>query len=138
MRDRGVHTTGWEQMVLGTGIDLVAVERIRRLIERHGQRFYGRVFTAGEIEYCAGHRDPAPHYAARFAAKEAFLKALGTGLSQGTSLKEIDVVRGELGNPQIVLHGRTAEIAEERGVRRLHLSLSHSSGYAVAQVVAEA
>ena len=124
-------------MVLGTGIDLVEVARIRTLIERHGDRFCGRVFTRSESEYCAGHRDPGPHYAARFAAKEALLKALGTGLSQGASLKEIDIIRGELGNPQIALTGRTAELAQDRGIRRVHLSLSHSSGYAVAQVVVE-
>lgn len=124
-------------MILGTGIDIVEVERINLAVSRHGERFLRRVFTAGEIAYCESsdsHR--SQRLAARFAAKEATLKAFGLGL-RDVKWTDIEVTRDPLGKPAIRLDGRLAEIARAQGVSRLHLSLSHSKDYAIAQVVAE-
>ena len=124
-------------MILGIGVDLVEVERIDRALAQHGEHFLHRVFTEREIAYCAGMRAPGPHYAARFAAKEAVAKAFGTGIGERLGLVEIEVCREENGAPFIRLHGPAAEFARERGVRKIHLSLSHTAGCAVAQVVIE-
>jgi holo-[acyl-carrier protein] synthase len=124
-------------MVVGIGIDVVEIARIRRLMERWQDRFLQRVFTEAELAYALRRHDPAQHLAARFAAKEATLKALGTGLSMGVRWREMEVRRGRGQPPQLELSGRTAELGEARGVRRLHVSLSHDAGLAVAQVLAE-
>ena len=124
-------------MVVGIGIDVVEIERIRRLMDRWQDRFLQRVFTEAEIAYALRRHDPAQHLAVRFAAKEATLKALGTGLSMGVRWREMEVRRGRGQPPQLALSGRTAELGEARGIRRLHVSLSHDAGLAVAQVLAE-
>ena len=124
-------------MILGIGVDLVDVERIDRAIERHGEHFLHRVFTKNEIAYCAGMRAPGPHYAARFAAKEAVSKAFGTGIGERLGFQEIEVCREESGAPFIVLRGAAGEFARERGVQKIHLALSHTATHAVAQVVIE-
>ena len=124
-------------MVVGIGIDVVEIERIRRLMDRWQDRFLQRVFTEAEIAYALRRHDPAQHLAARFAAKEATLKALGTGLSMGVRWREMEVRRERGEPPQLTLSGRTAELGEARGIRRLHVSLSHDAGLAVAQVLAE-
>lgn len=124
-------------MILGTGVDIVAVERVARAVDRYGERFLRRVFTPAEIAYCTSaeaHR--AARLAARFAAKEAVLKALGIGL-RGVRWTDAEVCRDELGRPSVRLTGRLAEIAAARGATRIHLSLSHTQEYAVAQVVIE-
>ncbi len=124
-------------MILGTGVDIVAVERLARAVDRHGERLLTRLFTPAEIAYCESsepHR--AARYAARFAAKEALLKALGIGLRQ-VRWTDAEVVRDDLGRPSLRLSHRLAEIAAERGATRIHLSLSHTQEYAVAQVVIE-
>lgn len=124
-------------MILGTGVDIVEVARIAAALERHGERFLRRLFTPGEIAYAAsGSADRTRRLAARFAAKEATLKALGTGLRQATWL-DIEVVRDDLGKPTLNLSGQLAQLAAAQGVTRLHLSLSHCKEYAIAQVVAE-
>ncbi len=124
-------------MIVGTGIDLADVDRVRALIERHGGRFLARVLTEAERAYCERYRDPAPQVAARFAAKEAALKALGTGLDHGLSWQDVEVERAESGAPSLLLHGRAAEFARERGAERTHLSLSHDRGAAIAVVILE-
>ncbi len=124
-------------MILGIGVDLVEVERIERAIERDGAHFLDRVFTADEIAYCGKMRVPGPHYAARFAAKEAVSKAFGTGIGEHFNFLDIEVCREKSGAPFIVLHGNAAHFAQERGVRKTHLSLSHTAGSAIAQVVVE-
>jgi holo-[acyl-carrier protein] synthase len=124
-------------VVVGIGIDVVEIERIRRLMDRWQDRFLQRVFTEAEIAYALRRHDPAQHLAARFAAKEATLKALGTGLSMGVRWREMEVRRGPGEPPRLSLSGRTAELGEARGIRRLHVSLSHDAGLAVAQVLAE-
>lgn len=124
-------------MIIGTGIDIVATARFRDILERQGDRFIQRVFTASEQEYCRGHRDPAPHYAARFAAKEAFLKALGTGWAGGIRWQDVEILRKPGAAPTIQVHGLAATIAVEKGVRAVQVSLSHSDEAAVATVLLE-
>lgn len=124
-------------MILGIGVDLVEVERIDLAIERHGEHFLHRVFTEREIAYCSPMRTPGPHYAARWAAKEAVAKAFGTGIGERLALQEIEVCREESGAPFIVLHGNAEAFSQERGVRKIHLALSHTATSAVAQVVIE-
>lgn len=124
-------------MILGTGVDIVNVGRIRESVERNGERFLGKLFLPAETEYCFSGAREYEHLAARFAAKEAFLKALGTGASQEAGFREIEVTRDERGRPGIRLHGRAAAFAAEKGVLRMHLSISHEKEFAIAQVVLE-
>ena len=121
--------------VIGIGLDLVEVSRIRDLLERHGERFKERTFTVGEIAYCDKCADPAMHYAARFAAKEAGAKALGTGFADGVSWKDIEVTRAENGAPSLVLHGGADALAKSKGVTSALVSLTHTKDTAAAQVV---
>ena len=121
--------------VRGIGIDLVPIARMRQVMERWQERFVTRVFTPSEIAYCRSRRDPAPHFAARFAAKEAGLKALGTGLRLGVSWLELEVRRERGGPPVLVLRGRSREIARQRGAERMLLALSHDGDYAIAQAM---
>jgi holo-[acyl-carrier protein] synthase len=121
--------------VLGIGIDLVQIPRMRRVVERWQDRFLSRVFTDREIAYCQARRDPIPHLAARFAAKEAGLKALGTGLSMGVHWRELEVCRERGQAPTLVLSGRSRAIGESRGGRRILLSLTHEGEYACAQAM---
>lgn len=116
-------------------MDLAVIPRMRRVIERWDERFLRRVFTDEEIAYCRRRRDPVPHLAARFAAKEAGLKALGTGLRLGVRWKELEVRRERGEAPRLVLSGRTQALAQARGARRVLLSLTHDGDYALAQVV---
>ena len=124
-------------MIIGVGVDIVEVERIRQMIARHGARFIRRVFTDGEVKYCHGRKRAAEHYAARFAAKEAVLKALRIGLRRGISWRDMDVVIGDLGEPDMRLGGAAALRAEELGVNHLHVSLTHTESYGAATVIAE-
>jgi holo-[acyl-carrier protein] synthase len=125
-------------MVLGVGTDLIETKRIEVSIERFGDRFLERVFTAGEIAYCLRKKkNAAESFAARFAAKEAGAKALGTGISRGVTWKELEVRREANGRPTLHLSGRAAELAGIMGVRRMQLSLTHSRELAMAVVVVE-
>jgi holo-[acyl-carrier protein] synthase len=125
-------------MIVGTGIDLVEIPRIQQSVDRFGQRFLDRVFTAAEQAYCLRkQRNAAESLAARFAAKEAASKALGTGISHGVSWREIEVVRAPGGRPGLRFHGRAAEIAGRLGVRNAALSLTHTADLAIASVVLE-
>ena len=124
-------------MIVGLGVDMEEVSRIREVISRHGRIFLDRVFTAGEVAYCARHRDPAERYAARFAAKEAMMKALGTGWSKGVRWRDIEVMRQPGGRPTILLHGAAREHAERMGARHINLSLTHSGNFALAEVILE-
>lgn len=124
-------------MVLGLGTDLIETKRLQDSIERFGERFLERVFLAGEIAYCKRKKNAAESFAARFAAKEAGAKALGTGISHGVSWREFEVRREPSGRPTLHLSGRAAELAEELGVRRIRLSLTHSRELAMAVVVLE-
>ncbi|MCB1162626.1 MAG: holo-ACP synthase [Candidatus Krumholzibacteriia bacterium] len=124
-------------MILGIGIDLAPPARLRQAWARRGERFLARLFTPAERADCARARDPWPHYASRFAAKEAFLKALGTGLADGLSWQDIELRRDALGKPTLHLAGRAAALAAERGVTRVHVSLSDLPELSVAQVLLE-
>jgi len=122
-------------MIRGLGIDLVAVSRIEEAARRHGERFLKRIMTEGEVAYCARHPEPAKHWAARFAAKEAGMKALGTGWAGGVTFKSIEVVNLGSGQPTLVLHGGSAERATAMGVTHAHVSITHDGGFAMACVV---
>jgi holo-[acyl-carrier protein] synthase len=123
--------------VKGIGIDVVKVERIMQSIERHGARFEARLFTPDELEYCRRHKDPVPHLAARFAAKEAAFKAIGTGLSGGVGWKMAEVIQPGGHQPKLAFHGVALERFTALGCSRSHLSLTHDGGLAIACVVIE-
>src|SRR3989304_592177 len=121
--------------VKGIGVDLAQIPRLRRVVERWNDRFLRRVFTEAEIAYCRRRRDPIPHFAARFAAKEATLKALGTGLRMGVNWRELEVRRERGQAPTMVLTGRSEAIARAKGASRVRLSLTHDGDYALAQAM---
>lgn len=123
-------------MIVGMGIDVVNVERIDSLCRKYGDRFLLRIFTQNEIGYCMSKHNPPLHFSARFAAKEAASKALGTGFTAGIRFTDIEVLR-EQGLPHIILHNRALVIAEGLGVCRLHVSLSHDRFQAIAMVIME-
>lgn len=123
--------------IAGLGTDLAQVSRFQRLLDESKVGVLERLFTAEERRYALAKKDPAPHLAARFAAKEAFLKALGLGLRQGLSWQDLEVVRDELGKPSLTVTGRAAEILTECGVTTCHLSYSHDGDYASATVILE-
>ena len=124
-------------MIVGLGVDISEVDRIREAMERHGDRFLERVFTPAEIAYCNRHRDRAERFAGRFAAKEAAMKALGTGWSNGVRWVDIEVTRLPNGKPSITLHGVARQIGERLGLRQASLSITHSGNTAFAQVILE-
>jgi len=124
-------------MILGTGVDIAEVSRIRESIERYGERFLRRIFTEGEIQYCESKARRFESYAARFAAKEAGMKALGTGWSRGVRWCDIEVVRPKGQRPTIQLHGEAAEVAARLGATNIALSLTHTADQAFAHVILE-
>ncbi len=123
--------------IVGSGLDLARIPRFRRFVDEGKIAVLERLFTPAERAYAFAHKDPASHLAVRFAAKEAFLKALGTGLRFGLSWQQIEVVRDELGRPSLQLSGRALEILAEKGAARTHLSYSHDGDYGVASVILE-
>jgi holo-[acyl-carrier protein] synthase len=124
-------------MIVGTGIDIAEVPRVAQAIKRFGQRFLTRVFTEGEIRYCDSKANRIERYAARFAAKEAGMKALGTGWSHGVRWRDIEVLRQPGGRPTLAFHGRAGEFASRLGVVNVALSLTHTADEAMAQVILE-
>lgn len=120
--------------IIGIGLDVTEIDRVREAVRRFGDRFLRRVFTDGEIAYCQRHRDPAPSLAARFAAKEAGMKALGTGRARGVRWRDVEVVRHG-GPPQLVFHGAAARRLTALGGRSSLLTLTHAREIAVAQVM---
>jgi holo-[acyl-carrier protein] synthase len=124
-------------MIVGTGIDIAEVPRIRQSIERFGQRFLQRIYTAGEMRYCDSKANRVERYAARFAAKEAAMKALGTGWNHGVRWRDCEVVRMPGGRPSMKFHGKAGEFAAKLGVKNTALSISHTEEQAIAQVILE-
>jgi holo-[acyl-carrier protein] synthase len=124
-------------MILGTGIDIIEVARIRSSIERFGDRFLQRILRSDEMSYCFSYRSPAPHVAARFAAKEAISKAFGTGIGRHLGWQDMEIRREETGKPFVVLHHAGLKLLSERGGRLVHVSLSHTEHYAAAMAVIE-
>ena len=124
-------------MILGTGIDLAEVDRIRASIERFGERFINRVFTAREIAYVERKANRFERYAARFAAKEAGMKAIGTGWKRGVTWHDFEVANLPTGKPTLLLSGVAAQVAAKLGVKNISLSMTHTAATAMAQVILE-
>ena len=124
-------------MIIGIGIDLVEVGRVKKLLARHPRRAVQRLFTEREAQHCAGTRRPDESFAARFAAKEALLKALGTGLADGATWCDVEVITLPGGAPRLHLRGATRQLADARGVVRAHVTLTHTREIAGAYVVLE-
>ena len=122
--------------MLGIGTDIIECERIERMLQRHGDVFLARVYTAGEIDYCSGRKAGTQHYAGRWAAKEAVLKSLGTGWAHGIQWTDVEVVNQQGGKPNIVLAGKAKQISEQLGIREIMISISHCRSYAVAYATA--
>ncbi|MEW6447237.1 MAG: holo-ACP synthase [Bacillota bacterium] len=123
-------------MLIGIGTDIIEIGRIRRAYHRWGERFLRRIFTSAEQSYCCGKANTACCLAGRFAAKEAVLKALGTG-QRGSGFNEVEVVNDAAGKPRVILRGRAAAVARDKGVSAVHLSISHDTAFAVAFAAAE-
>jgi holo-[acyl-carrier protein] synthase len=123
--------------ILGTGTDIVECLRIAQMIERHGELFLTRVYTDHEIDYCTARRAATQHYAGRWAAKEAVLKALGTGWRRGISWRDIEIRNDRNGAPAVQLSGGARDVMEQAGIHRFHVSISHCRSHAVAYVLAE-
>jgi holo-[acyl-carrier protein] synthase len=124
-------------MIVGTGIDITEVPRIGQSIARFGERFLHRVFTEGEMSYCDSKANRIERYAARFAAKEAAMKALGTGWNHGVRWRDVEVTRQPGGRPTLIFHGEAAVFAKKLGAAHVALSLSHTAEQAIAQVILE-
>ena len=124
-------------MIVGTGIDIAEVPRIEASIARFGDRFLHRIFTEAEIRYCESKANRVERYAARFAAKEAAMKAIGTGWNHGVTWRDVEVCRQPGSRPTIAFHGKAAEFATKLGAVHVALSLSHTKEYAIAQVILE-
>lgn len=124
-------------MIVGTGVDIVETQRIEKAFERHPERFAKRLYTPDEIAYCGKFKNQAERFAARFAAKEAAFKALGTGWREGVRWRDVEVTHLASGKPELRLTGRALELATQMRVARISVSISHSDRYAVAQVIFE-
>ena len=124
-------------MIVGTGIDIAEVPRMAQAVERFGERFLRRIFTEGERRYCDSKANRIERYAARFAAKEAALKAIGTGWNHGIAWTDVEVKREPGGRPTIAFHGKAAEFAAQLGVKNVSLSITHTKEHAMAQVILE-
>jgi len=123
--------------VIGHGVDLIECERIRRSVERFGQVFLNRILTADEQEYVNRKKDPIPHIAGRFAGKEAILKVIGTGWRGSIAWTDMEILNDELGRPVVRLSGQVARQAEQLGIKRVLVSISHTRGHAVASAIGE-
>jgi len=124
-------------MIIGIGVDIVEIERFQKVIERLKDRFLLRVFTPGERSFCDSHRNSVPHFAVRFAAKEAVFKALGTGWAKGVTWLDVEILRERQDPPEIVLSGEALRLSEQKGTHNIHLSLSHTEHSAIAMVILE-
>ncbi len=124
-------------MILGIGIDLVSIPRIERLLENWGERFKKRVFSQKEIDYSQLYKRRSERFAANFAVKEAFFKAIGKGIKGNSRMLDVEVLRDEYGKPYVNLHGKARQIAEMAGINSVHVSISHDGGYATAVVILE-
>lgn len=124
-------------MIYGIGTDLVEVNRIENILQKWGEHFTTRVYSLNEIDYCRKKVYPAIHYAARFAAKESFLKSLGIGLGMGVTLKEIEVINNPKGNPELKTHERVNCLLDKLGITTIHISMTHTREHAYAVVLLE-
>ncbi len=123
-------------MIFGIGIDIIEVARVEKICNRD-EKFLTKIFTVTEINYCRKFKNASQHFAGRFSVKEAFLKAMGTGWSNGLKFCEIETVNDRLGKPEILLYGKTKEIFEQQNLKSVHVSIAHLKDYATAVVVIE-
>lgn len=123
-------------MIIGLGTDIVEIVRIGQMIERHGELFLQRVYTEQEIKYCQRHKEAIQHYAGRWAAKEAAMKALGTGFTKGVGWTDIEVLNRQSGAPHVQLGGGAARFAEKKGIDQILITISHCKAYATATAIA--
>jgi len=124
-------------MIVGTGIDIIEVDRIKNSIQKYSDRFKKKIFTQKEIDYCDSQAEPAKHFAARFSVKEAVLKCFGTGMSGGILWKDIEVDKLESGQPILNLYGKGEKIFDQLNLKQIHISITHDKSYAVAHAIAE-
>jgi holo-[acyl-carrier protein] synthase len=124
-------------VILGTGIDIIEVERIESARERHGERFLTRILHPAEIAYCLSHKFPGPFLAARFAGKEAISKAFGTGIGAELGWQDMEIARKDTGEPYVILHGKGLELLAKRSARHVHITLSHTAKHATALAILE-
>jgi len=124
-------------MIHGTGVDIIAISRIQQSMEKYAGKFEERLFTPGEVDYCRSKPDPSKHFAGRFAAKEAILKSLGTGMAQGIAWKDLEILNHESGQPTLRMTGKGKDIFDSLKLKQIHISISHDKVYAIAQAVAE-
>jgi holo-[acyl-carrier protein] synthase len=124
-------------VIVGLGLDIAEIDRIEAAIKRHGATFLERIYTPAEVAYCEKHKSKYERYAARFAAKEAAMKALGTGWSHGVRWRDIEVAREPSGKPTLRLEGAAREIAGRMGVKNIALTITHSGNLALAEVIFE-
>ena len=124
-------------MIVGTGIDIIEVNRIKNSIQKYSDRFKKKIFTQKEIDYCDSQAEPAKHFAARFSVKEAVLKCFGTGMSGGILWKDIEVDKLESGQPILNLYGKGKKIFDQLNLKHIHISITHDKSYAVAHAIAE-
>jgi holo-[acyl-carrier protein] synthase len=125
------------RVIVGLGLDIAEIDRMQAAIERHGRPFIERLFTAAEIAYCERHRNRFERYAARFAVKEAAMKALGTGWRHGVRWQDFEITNAAGGKPTLRISGVAAEFAEKLGVKNISISITHSGNFALAQVIFE-
>ena len=124
-------------MIVGTGIDIVEIGRIKHSIIKYSDRFKNKVFTQKEIDYCHSQADPAKHFAARFSVKEAVLKCFGTGMTGGILWKDVEVENKKSGQPTLKLYGKGKELFNQLNIKHIHISITHDKSYAVAHAIAE-
>lgn len=124
-------------MILGIGIDIIEVGRIKSSLERFGERFGQKILLPGEMAYCLSHKHPAPFVAARFAAKEAISKAFGTGIGSQLGWQDMEIARKESGEPYVILHGKGKELFASRHAKNLYVTISHTNDYAAVTAILE-
>ena len=124
-------------MIHGTGVDLIEIDRIRNSLDKYLEKFEERVFTKAEIDYCRSKADPPKHFAGRFAAKEAILKSIGTGMADGIAWKDLEIVTRDSGQPELKVSGKAKALCDSKKIKTIHVSISHEKGYAIAQAIAE-
>ncbi len=124
-------------MIFGTGLDIIEIERIKFSIKKYSPKFEQKVFTSAEIDYCRSQGDPAKHFAARFAVKEAVSKCLGTGITGALGFKDMEVVNEKSGKPLLIMRGKGMELFEKLELKTIHISISHDRTHAIAHAIAE-
>ena len=124
-------------MIFGTGLDIIEIKRIKKSIEKYSPKFEQRVFTSNEINYCKSQGDPAKHYAARFAVKEAVSKCLGTGITRTLGFQDMEIAHEDTGKPVLKMIGKGKKLFQKLKLKSIHITISHDSTYAIAHAIAE-